>query len=134
MLSNRHGHRKNQEVGWLFYVLVKQLVVSSEDIVSHRKLFLDAIKWYRASVVKEKLWAEVYVDDVHFSLLPDLERRVQAGEEVNGAVNGLLATIVKKYRDHLGELRKEDWVNGKTIDDQMNEADALMRNSLPKAK
>lgn len=85
-------------------------------------------------MVGEKPWVKFHIDNVRFSLVPDLEKRVQAGEEVNSAVDGFLTTIVKKYRNHLVELKKEDWVNGKTIQEQMDEADEVMLNSLPKTK
>lgn len=130
-LNHANGHhRKNQEAGWVFYILVDKLELSSEEVVGHKKLLLDAIKWYRTRVLDEKPWARLYISNVHVSLLPDLEKRIESGEKDNEAVSHLLADIVKKYRERLEELLKEDWVNTKTVGEQAEEADTLVRNHL----
>ena len=130
--SGRHDQGKDQEVAWLFHILVKTLELSGEYVTLYKNLFLHAIKWYKISVAQEKPWAEQYLDDVDLSLLPDLEDSVRFGKRVDGDVAKLLSLVVKKYWEFLGELQKEPWVGKEKIEGELNQLNSIAKDTLLK--
>ena len=116
------------------------LTVGKEDVVQYRKLFLDAVNWYSQTLVERLAQPNTkhlvpYVNDPDYSLLLDLKKRVELGDEVpNGRMNDLLGTIVGEYHLHLNELGGLSWIREDAIQKQLTQLDEMTKNSIVKAK
>jgi len=115
------------------------LGVGKDHVVQYRKLFLDAVNWY-SQVLVERLTQSAkhlvpYVADPDYSLLLDLRKRVELGDEVpNGRMNDLLGAIVGEYHLHLNELGGLSWIREDAIQKQLTQLDEMTKNSIVKAK
>lgn len=111
---------------------MNHLIVSSENVVQYRNLFLHAIKWYKDSISQGKWWAERYLD-TDLSLLPDLDSKITNDKEIEGDVAKLLRTVIKGYRNFVQELKTEPWVNEKAVKDELSQLDRVLSSILDDA-
>jgi len=142
--SVRHGVGsdlgKGKEVGSGFPIYVHPLTVGKDHVVQYRKLFLDAVNWYSQALVERLAQPNTkhlapYVNDPDYSLLLDLKKRVESGDEVpSGKMNDLLGAIVGEYHLHLNKLVEVSWIREDTIQKQLTQLDEITRNSIVKAK
>lgn len=116
--SRRDDKGKGQEVDLLFHFLVDSLQFSAEYLAQYKEVLADAVEWYRRSLVEKDKWVESYVEEPSFSLLAELRKRIKCGEDVSGEVAKLMAEIVKRYSEHLTELKKLSWINKETVEHQ----------------
>jgi len=131
---------KGKEIGSWLPIYVHPLTVGKDHVIQYRKLFLDAVNWYSQALVERLTQPNTkhlvpYVNDPDYSLLLDLKKRVESGDEVpNGKMNNLLGTIVGEYHLHLRKLGAVSWIREDTVQRQMAQIDEITRDVLSKGK
>ena len=133
-MSKRHNDGKNQEVGWLFHILVKDLILSDESVTQYRTLFLHAMEWYREKVTHENWCAKWSIDEMSLSLLPHLKIEIQNGRGIEGTMAALLSTLVKEYWSFLEAFAKEPWADKEAVEKELDELNSIAKDRLLKSK
>jgi hypothetical protein len=91
-------------------------LLSSDFVTKHKKLLLDAVEAYRATIVKAGKWSQAILDDPALSVLPDLKTQIESGNGVEDAPLNLLRVIVTHYQKYLADLANESWANKDEIE------------------
>jgi len=130
---------KGQEVAPRLLIYVHPLIVGKDHVVQYRKLFLDAVNWYSRILVEDLTESKKrfvsYVSDPDYSLLLDLKKKIEAGNEIpDEKMNDLLGLVVTKYHAHLVELGKEPWIREDAVKKQLDQLDQITRGDIVKNK
>jgi hypothetical protein len=98
-------------------------LLSSEFVTKHKKILLDAVALYQATI--ERKWSQVILENPDLSILPDLKRQIESSHEIEGAALRLLQSAVAEYRKHLESLNKDSvpWVKMDNVKAQLQELD-----------
>jgi hypothetical protein len=91
-------------------------LLSSDFVTKHKKLLLDAVESYQATIVKAGKWSQAILDDPALSILPDLKTQIESGKAVEDAPLDLLQVIVTHYQKYLADLANESWANKNEIE------------------
>jgi hypothetical protein len=103
--------------------------LSKDQVKEYSQIFLEAVEWYSKNTTQKDQESGSNINDPKYSLLFDLKRNIESGEQMFDEVMiRLLRQVLRGFLNHLSLLKDKQWANQKVVMGQIAKLEQFDRD------